>query len=99
MQRDLQKRRTTGIKEKKKNSISFIGHNKNDIKGKTIIEKKLYNRIEESFEKLDEQNEEENEDESKNEDESRNKDESKNEDEKENENNNQNEKKPTEKEK
>lgn len=92
MQRNLQKRRTTASKEINKNSIPFIRHNKTDIKEKTLIEKKLYNRIEESFEKLDEQNEEE-----ENEDENKNKDESKNEDE--NENNNQNKKEPTEKEK
>jgi len=100
MQRNLQKRRTTASKEINKNSMPFIRHNKNDIKEKTMIEKKLYNRIEESFEKLDEQNEEEeNDDEKKNEDEIKNEDESKNEDEDENENDNQNKKETTEKEK
>jgi len=81
MQRNLQKRRTTASKEINKN-----------IKEKTMIEKKLYNRIEESFEKLDEQNEEE-----ENDDNNKNEDESKIEDE--NENDNQNKKETTEKEK
>jgi len=89
MQRDSQKRRTTAAKEIKKNSMPFIGHNKNDVKGKTMIEKNPYNRIEESFEKLDEQKEEENEDENKNENKKEN----------DSKNDNQNEKKPTEKEK
>ena len=83
MQRDSQKSRTTAAKEI--NSMPFIGHNKNDIKEKTMVEKNPYYRIEESFEKLDEQKEEENEDENKNENK--------------NENDNQNEKKPSEKEK
>ena len=72
--------------------MPFARHNKNDIKEKTMIEKKLYNRIEESFEKLDEQNEEE-----ENDDNNKNEDESKIEDE--NENDNQNKKETTEKEK
>lgn len=63
MQRDTKKRKTSAVKEIKKNSMPFIGLNKSDLKGKTMIEKKSYNLIAESYEKLDEQNEDENEEE------------------------------------